>query len=158
MSCLLCDSKPKARGLCDKHYQKHLRGVLDFVPPRTRAYSDDEREAKYVSKQDDGCWLWIGRKDHRGFGRVGQSGSAHRWMYERKVGPIPEGDTLDHECGNHACVNPDHLSPLPRKELAQRTARSRPVCEYGHSPDKEEEVVRSDGSTVRRCRICAKYS
>lgn len=157
--CLLCESKPKARGLCDKHYQKHLRGVLGFEPPKIRAHNDDEREHKFIDHQSNGCWLWNGNKDRNGAGRVGRSGVAHRWMYERKVGPVPKKSILYHECGEYSCVNPDHLKPISRSEfLALSTSTVLRECEYGHSADKIEEVVDSKGKTIHRCRICAKYS
>lgn len=30
--------------------------------------------------------------------------------YEAFVGPIPEGQRVVNDCGNRACVNPDHLA------------------------------------------------
>jgi hypothetical protein len=31
-------------------------------------------------------------------------------MYERHVGPIPNGYDVHHRCGNRLCVNPEHTS------------------------------------------------
>lgn len=62
-----------------------------------------------------GCWSWKGgvRGDGRGrLTRDGQPMYAYRWVYERHVGPIPEGWHLHHSCENPNCVNPAHLTPL----------------------------------------------
>jgi hypothetical protein len=42
---------------------------------------------------------------------------AHRYAWEKWVGPIPEGHDLDHrpECPKN-CVNIAHLQPLTRSE------------------------------------------
>ncbi len=77
-----------------------------------------------------GCWLWMGAT-YIG-GRGGTRGShplpygqfrrmpAHRWAYERFVGPIPNGLQLDHLCRTTLCVNPDHLEPVTNRENVLR--------------------------------------
>ena len=42
------------------------------------------------------------------------SRAAHRVAWELIRGPIPEGLVLDHLCRTSACVNPDHLEPVPQ--------------------------------------------
>jgi hypothetical protein len=41
-------------------------------------------------------------------------------MYERHIGPIPEGLQLDHLCRNRACINPAHLEPVTNLENLRR--------------------------------------
>lgn len=76
---------------------------------------------QYVDKQHgDGCWLWVGGKDPKGYGMYyfkygtdtlpqGKQAKAHRASYILHVGDIPEGMTVRHKCDNPSCVNPSHL-------------------------------------------------
>jgi hypothetical protein len=63
-------------------------------------------------------------KTHNGYGILntgpGKRARAHRFYYEKKCGPIPDGLTLDHLCRIRACVNPDHLEPVTNTENCRR--------------------------------------
>lgn len=71
---------------------------------------------EYIVDPDTGCWNWQLYLNDRGYGKSGTKGSentlAHRVVYERLVGPIPDGLQLDHLCRNPRCVNPAHLEPV----------------------------------------------
>lgn len=73
-----------------------------------------ERFWRYVER-GDGCWLWTGAQDRKGYGRFNlgddRTGFAHRFAYELLVGPIPDGMAVMHLCDTPLCVNPDHLQP-----------------------------------------------
>lgn len=74
------------------------------------------------------CWIWARAKYKTGYGalrRRGKSLRAHRWMYEQTVGPIPEGKHLDHLCCVRACVNPEHLEPVTKRENEIRAGQRR---------------------------------
>ena len=75
-------------------------------------------EDGYSVDQETGCHVWQGRL-YKGYGRFHRI-PAHRWAYQSKVGPIPEGLPLDHTCRNRACVNVAHLEPVTAKENVQR--------------------------------------
>ena len=99
-------------------------------------------------EDEDGCWRWTG-PTAGGYGRV--QIYAHRWMYEREVGPIPDGLQIDHLCRNPLCVNPEHLEPVTHAEN-QRRKSERPVCGKGHVFTEETTYWTPKG--YRKCRIC----
>lgn len=83
-----------------------LSQYTDFAP--------EERFWPRVNKTES-CWLWIGTRNHYGYGCLklgGRSGrllTAHRIAFELTHGPIPEGLRVLHTCDVPACVNPAHL-------------------------------------------------
>lgn len=69
------------------------------------------------------CWIWQGADDGGRYGRIfdrGQTRSAHRVSYERRVGPIPDGLEIDHLCRVKMCINPAHLEPVTPLENQRR--------------------------------------
>ena len=72
----------------------------------------------YDEAPDTGCWNWRHGKSAQGHGRLnvgqGRSEYAHRFAYEQHHGRFPFGAAVVHTCGNHSCVNPEHLSMAPR--------------------------------------------
>lgn len=112
----------------------------------------------------NGCWIWQGRINDQGYGDIWLPGikryrRAHRIVYEHRVGPIPEGLTLDHLCRVRHCVNPEHLEPVTDRVNILRgegpTAKNatKTHCEHGHEFTPENTYIRP-GTTWRTCIKC----
>ena len=84
-----------------------------------------------------GCWVWIATTDRHGYGGVKMRGKrvlAHRYAYERLVGPIPDTLTIDHLCDRHrTCINPAHMEPVP---LSVNSTRANERRWHGGDPDR----------------------
>lgn len=110
------------------------------------------------------CWLWMGRKDPTGYGRVTfdrKQQLAHRLIFTWVVGEIPDGMHVLHRCDNPPCVNPDHLflgtnqdNVDDKMSKGRHKGKNRNHCKSGHPFSLENTFVRPDGS--RRCNECAR--
>lgn len=103
-----------------------------YVKGQPRPYLPGHHTRKssveYIVDEATGCWVWQRAIDRRGYGVIKDGKRlkrAHRVMYERHRGPIPEGLELDHLCVNPPCVNPDHLEPVTRAENLRRMRERR---------------------------------
>lgn len=102
--------------------------------------------------QPNGCWLWLGSKNRKGYGRAqvnGEHTGAHRAVYESIYGLLPADVHIDHRCRNHACVNPDHLAPRDPRANSADTSRRRLTVEQAVSV-----LASSESSTA----IARRYS
>lgn len=134
--------KAREMGLCSKMMHEWVDGPRTCVPCRSIAqanrrggykYGPDGRslEERFFDKVQGsdpmGCWTWTGSTTKGGYGRFGfgpkgsiTTVSAHRWVYEFMIAPIPEGMEIDHLCRNTSCVNPYHLEPVSKQENLSR--------------------------------------
>lgn len=74
----------------------------DYIAPGGKFWT-------HVQKTES-CWNWTGALDRSGYGKLFyiKAHRAHRFILEQR-GEDLKGRTVDHICGNHACVNPEHL-------------------------------------------------
>lgn len=102
--------------------------------PEIAGYALTERDvARFHSRThtaaSDECWLWNGRPNASGYGRISLGGKAggyqlaHRVAYAIAHGSIPEGAVICHECDTPACVNPAHLFPGTQRDNIRDASR-----------------------------------
>jgi hypothetical protein len=130
------------------------------------AYSVDSLPAaianRVVVHPVSGCWVWTGRTDRDGYGRIGRHG-VHRLVYRLLVDEIPaDRPILDHQaaagCIFRSCCFPGHLRPSTAREntLAGRSFAAlnaaKVRCDRGHPYDAANTYWRPNGH--RDCRAC----
>lgn len=131
----------------------------------------DERFFRHANRgRIEDCWLWRGLLDVHGYGLFyiqkedgkWKTVRAHRWAYQRIVGPIPSDKVLDHiVCDTRRCCNPLHVAPRTNKENVLRGIGPSAIharqthCYRGHAFNKEN-IRYEDGGRKRRCRQCEK--
>ncbi len=77
-------------------------------------------------EHDDGCHVWMGARFSTGYGQFkldGKTQLAHRVAWLWFTGSV--ADQVHHLCGVKACVNPEHLEAVNRKQHARRHRRIR---------------------------------
>ena len=77
------------------HRVRHRCGNLACCnPAHLYLTSLEQRLQLKIEKQANGCWIWQGYINRKGYGRIGLSGhrrNVHRLAYELWVEQIPEG-------------------------------------------------------------------
>ncbi len=105
--------------------------------------------SKVDIKSDDECWNWKAGKIRSGHGqfRVNSIKTyTHRFSYELKNGPIPEGLHICHHCDNPSCVNPNHLFLGTHQDnMKDRDMKGRNNCakgsNHGESKLTEQQIL-----------------
>lgn len=150
-----CPRERIARGWCVTHYQ------------RWRRWGEPEPDVawlRFIQRVDASgdCWLWLGLRNGSGYGQFQAEGHrmAHRFIWSRLVGPIPDGLTIDHLCRVRLCVNPDHLEVVTMAENLSRGVSPPALnavkthCKYGHAFDVANTEWYGSKTRYRRCRTC----
>lgn len=107
----------------------HSLGYVRGIPRRFIGGHNGYRTKPilYAVDESTGCWNWALGRGPDGYGSTRRkndagvyiSQNAHRYMYKKLRGEIPEGLQLDHLCRNHLCVNPDHLRAVTHQVNTQ---------------------------------------
>ena len=69
------------------------------------------QNTRIMSIPFSGCWIWTGKLDRHGYGRIfinGKEGFVHRHAWRQHRGDHGPLFVL-HKCDVPACCNPDHL-------------------------------------------------
>lgn len=132
---------------------------------------------KVSPEPNSGCWLWLGTRQRTGHGSfyVGPCPNeygphpcttAHRVAYILFRGSIPKGLEIHHRCNTPSCVNPEHLTPLSRKEhipfgsVFSAVNSRKTHCPKGHPYNTEntyygtQKCGKSGRGVNRRCNVC----
>jgi hypothetical protein len=111
------------------------------------------------------CLVWTGSRGSGGYGQLRLSNPrrlvyAHRYAYEVALDPIPADLEVAHVCGNHTCVNPDHLKLVDararvlRGEAASAKQARQEFCKKEHPLAGENVYTRPSSPNRRECCIC----
>jgi len=118
-----CEARHHSGGWCIKHLRRVQRHGSPHVVKQI-PYQDGQWPSWSHVVIGESCWLWTGPLNPGGYGTNGGR-LAHRVVYERLIGQIPAGLTLDHLCRVRNCVNPQHLEPVTIAEnLRRRPAKA----------------------------------
>jgi hypothetical protein len=127
----------------------HRCGLVACVSPThlaletpLTALTFEELQARFISVDTrTGCWLWRGRVNEKGYGRLGNE-TAHRRMFLASGRQIPFGHHLDHLCRTRACTNPSHLEAVTQATNSRRvSARRRGRARWGLAQGEWDEAV-----------------
>jgi hypothetical protein len=114
------------------------------------------RYARLVDVGEPGqCWNWLGSINPKtGYGKkqwFGETWLAHRWVWTMFCGLIPHNMTINHKCGNRACVNPHHL------ELMTMTDNCRHGGATKLTPEQVKEIRATPIKRGDRTAVAEKY-
>jgi hypothetical protein len=106
-----CGLPVLSSGLCNRHYLRKIR-KKNITEKSCFERSPFEQLHYYVKKSDNGCWIYTGGLNRKGYGSIVHNKKkyiAHRFSYEIYKQDFDSSLHVLHHCDNPICVNPDHL-------------------------------------------------
>lgn len=168
------DRKSSCRKCCNaalRELRARTKDVPRLIPPMsqkllTRIFAKIAKSPEMFNGSH--CWNWQGYiSPVTGYG-FASSGvnlhiSAHRFVYQVIVEPIPDHLHCDHLCRNKRCVNPAHIEVVtPRVNVLRSTNKSainarKTHCPQGHEYTESNTYQRQtkNGHGARVCRECS---
>ena len=142
-----CGKPVSGRGYCSTHYMRiRRRGTLEL----TKASPGDGAAfvEKALTSNTDECIVWpflISWKGH--YPRITKDGkrwAAHRYVCTVRHGPGAKGLEAAHSCGNHKCINPNHLRwATPLENTREKKLHGTQTRGEGHPATRHtEEAIR----------------
>lgn len=106
--------------MCFLHFYRVLRNGTPELPPKPGVWERFWTKVEFTET----CWLWLGGIStpfgHGNFKDGQKAWKAHRWSFDKLVGPIPDKFVIDHLCRVPACVRPEHLEAVePRTNIVR---------------------------------------
>jgi hypothetical protein len=159
-----CASKVFAVGLCNAHWTRNRRYGSPILLRRPQQYTQRLPHItafnQRIRKSSNGCWVWIGHKDARGYGRFARNLhgihhiKAHRWSWAYHNGkPIPDGMVVMHSCDLPACVNPEHLVIGTQAENIGDMYRKGRGYNLGRTAHGRAKLTEADVAAIRKSSL-----
>ena len=114
-----CERPHSGRGWCQMHLKRWARTGDPMGDPNIFTNAEDAFAARTARDPSTGCLVWTGGKFAYGYGSIwadGRNQYAHRYIWERVNGALPDGVFLDHICRNPSCAEISHLRPATPAE------------------------------------------